>query len=196
MTTPSSDASSRPEKDTVDGSQPFDGESTPGLGRVECGTSVQDWWCRLDPGHSGGCIPRRKTPDEVAAAALAAEGTARRERYAAAIRDRIKARTFPPGAGAAALFGATEFDLADAAMAVADAEQATLRRDRDLAVAHDRQPYPTAWAYEQACAALRRKTEAIERLRALAERWENALPPDHAYARSLRTALADTEGGT
>ena len=26
-----------------------------------------------------------------------------------------------------------------------------LSRERDLAVAHDRQPYPTAWAYEQAC---------------------------------------------
>ena len=26
-------------------------------------------------------------------------------------------------------------------------------RERDLAVAHDRQPYPTAWAYEKACAA-------------------------------------------
>jgi hypothetical protein len=29
-------------------------------GRVECGmSSGQGWWCRLLPGHSGGCIPRR-----------------------------------------------------------------------------------------------------------------------------------------
>ncbi|AXH66373.1 hypothetical protein SEA_SATIS_224 [Streptomyces phage Satis] len=28
-------------------------------GRVECGVGVQDWWCLLDPGHGGGCIPRR-----------------------------------------------------------------------------------------------------------------------------------------
>jgi hypothetical protein len=30
---------------------------------------------------------------------------------------------------------------------------AQLTEERDLAVAHDRQPYPTAWAYEQACKA-------------------------------------------
>lgn len=34
---------------------------------------------------------------------------------------------------------------------IGDLEQ--LRRERDLAIAHDRQPYPTAWAYEQACKA-------------------------------------------
>lgn len=82
-----------------------------------------------------------------------------------------------------------EHSRADAVMAVADAEQAELRRDLALAIAHDRQPYPTAWAYEQACKALRRKTETIERIVALAERWENALTPDLAYARSLRAAL-------
>ncbi|MFE2311631.1 hypothetical protein ACFXC8_00270 [Streptomyces sp. NPDC059441] len=46
---------------------------------------------------------------------------------------------------------------------------ARLRLDRDLAIAHDRQPYPTAWAYEQACKAVRRKTEAIERVRSVLE---------------------------
>lgn len=53
---------------------------------------------------------------------------------------------------------------AEAVMAVADAEQAELRRERDLAIAHDRQPYPTAWAYEQACKTLRRKEAGIERV--------------------------------
>ncbi|WP_217235429.1 hypothetical protein [Streptomyces sp. AC555_RSS877] len=58
-----------------------------------------------------------------------------------------------------------EMDLVlDAVLAVADAEQAELRRERDLAIAHDRQPYPTAWAYEQACKALHRKEAAIERV--------------------------------
>ncbi|MFJ8934065.1 hypothetical protein ACIRLA_46620 [Streptomyces sp. NPDC102364] len=29
-------------------------------GRVECGMSSDlGWWCRLMPGHSGGCVPRR-----------------------------------------------------------------------------------------------------------------------------------------
>ncbi|RPE40234.1 hypothetical protein EDD90_3270 [Streptomyces sp. Ag109_O5-1] len=82
----------------------------------------------------------------------------RHGRYAQAVR-----------AAADTAYGNSPFyDAVTAAViAVADAEQAELRRDRDLAIAHDRQPYPTAWAYEQACKALRRKTEAIERVRAL-----------------------------
>ncbi len=36
----------------------------------------------------------------------------------------------------------------------AERELAAARRERDLAIAHDRQPYPTAWAYEQVCKAL------------------------------------------
>lgn len=79
----------------------------------------------------------------------------RRTRYAAVIRDTVNhvadLRTF-------------DEQLADAVITVADTEQAELRRERDLAIAHDRQPYPTAWAYEQACKALNRKTEAIEQL--------------------------------
>lgn len=38
---------------------------------------------------------------------------------------------------------------------------------------------------------LRRAEAAIERVRTLAARWENALAPDHAYARSLYAALDD-----
>jgi hypothetical protein len=34
------------------------------------------------------------------------------------------------------------------------AENAKLKQERDLAIAHDRQPYPTAHAYEQVCKAL------------------------------------------
>ena len=76
----------------------------------------------------------------------------RRDRYAAAIRE----------TDGWVLDGGQH--TIDAVMAVADAEQAELRRERDLAVAHDRQPYPTAWAYEQACKALHRKEAAIERV--------------------------------
>lgn len=31
-----------------------------------------------------------------------------------------------------------------------------LKEERDQAISHDRQPYPTAWAYDQACRAIRR----------------------------------------
>jgi len=39
-----------------------------------------------------------------------------------------------------------------------------LTDERDLAVAHDRQPYPTAWAYEQACRALADARADVERI--------------------------------
>lgn len=79
----------------------------------------------------------------------------RRSRYADAVR----------GAGETA-YGSRPFyeAITEAVLAVADAEQTELRRERDLAVAHDRQPYPTAWAYEQVCRTLRRKEAAIERV--------------------------------
>jgi hypothetical protein len=46
------------------------------------------------------------------------------------------------------------------------AERDTALAERDQAIAHDRQPYPTAWAYEQACAALRRRTVERDQARA------------------------------
>ena len=45
---------------------------------------------------------------------------------------------------------------------------AKLRWERDLAIAHDRQPYPTAWAYEQACKALG-EDDGVKSIRALAD---------------------------
>ncbi len=60
------------------------------------------------------------------------------------------------------------------ARAIADQAQAALaacEQERDLAIAHDRQPYPTAWAYEQACKALestkQQLAQAQERVREL-----------------------------
>jgi hypothetical protein len=47
-----------------------------------------------------------------------------------------------------------------------------LARERDLAVAHDRQPYPTAEAYERVCAALERQRGEVDRLRDLLGRLE------------------------
>jgi hypothetical protein len=79
--------------------------------------------------------------------------TARSERYAQAIRT----------AGDTAYGNRPFYEaITEAAIAVADAEQAELRRERDLAIAHDRQPYPTAWAYEQACKALRKHQERAD----------------------------------
>ena len=48
---------------------------------------------------------------------------------------------------------------------VACQELAALRRERDLAIAHDRQPYPTAEAYEKLAAALNKLRIESEKLR-------------------------------
>lgn len=47
-----------------------------------------------------------------------------------------------------------------------DEEVKALREERDRAIAHDTQPYPTAWAYEQACKALVSSDAEIAALRA------------------------------
>jgi hypothetical protein len=90
--------------------------------------------------------------------AAVVDPAARRERYATAIRT----------AGDTA-YGNRPFNeaITDAVLAVADAEQAELRRERDLAIAHDRQPYPTAWAYEQVCKARTKHQERADKAEAL-----------------------------
>jgi hypothetical protein len=72
------------------------------------------------------------------------------------------------------------------------AEQA--ERERDLAVAHDRQPYPTAWAYEQACKALDKHRARAEQAEAAVQRvrdwFTEAERPDCAWTRELGGILA------
>lgn len=62
---------------------------------------------------------------------------------------------------------------------------AQAQRERDLAIAHDRQPYPTAEAYELVCRSLRAKeaqlAQAQEKLTAAVKRYETAeAERDHA----------------
>jgi hypothetical protein len=67
-----------------------------------------------------------------------------------------------------------------------------LEEERDLAIAHDRQPYPTAWAYEQAC-------EALERHRERADKAEAALEVAWRTLTAIQAAdpdLFDPRGGT
>lgn len=68
-----------------------------------------------------------------------------------------------------------------------------LTTEHDLAVAHDTQPYPTAWAYKQAVKTVERLHGVIEattaerdEARRLAERWSD----DAARQRSFRIRLA------
>lgn len=53
-----------------------------------------------------------------------------------------------------------------------NARVAELEAERDQAIAHDRQPYPTAWAYEQACAALEKHRKRAEKAEAAIARVE------------------------
>jgi hypothetical protein len=86
------------------------------------------------------------------------------------------------------------------------ARLAEVERERDLAVAHDTQPYPTAWAYEQAC---RVRDSALARVAVLeaaaqrlidAMRWEEELRSHvlthdgDCLVHALRAALAPTAG--
>lgn len=54
----------------------------------------------------------------------------------------------------------------------ANGRMAELEAERDQAVAHDRQPYPTAWAYEQACAALEKHRKRADKHEATVARVE------------------------
>jgi hypothetical protein len=106
----------------------------------------------------------------------------RRERYAAAIRE-AEGWVLDDGQ-----------HMLDAVIAIADAEQAELRRERDLAIAHDRQPYPTAWAYEQVCTALNthRNMAEVRRLGlAAALRLDNGAPWDTIRDRAAELAAPD-----
>jgi hypothetical protein len=69
-----------------------------------------------------------------------------------------------------------------------------LREGRDLAIAHDRQPYPTQWAYDQAVAALekhRQRADRAERerdeLKAAVERWRGLA---EAQQKTIREEVA------
>ena len=86
----------------------------------------------------------RTTPDNAVASGDMADNPLR-EQYAAVVTAELQSDRGP--------FGVIP-RVTDAVLAVRDREVEHLRADRDLAIAHDRQPYPTAWAYEQACTAL------------------------------------------
>lgn len=81
---------------------------------------------------------------------------------------------------------------------ILEAERDDALRQRDLAVAHDRQPYPTAWAYERACDVMHEakeraelaeaKVRAVERLHC----WTNEDGKRFVFADDLAVALGIT----
>lgn len=55
------------------------------------------------------------------------------------------------------------------------AETVRLTEERDLAIAHDRQPYPTQWAYDQACTALENHRQRADKAETERDRYRHAL---------------------
>lgn len=136
------------------------------VGAPPLGTSVSRWWDARLIELQDAIRPAAEAQQQPAAEAPAVDPAERRDRYAAAMAKR-------DGDSWPTQYEGDEVDYrrrAAAAITVADAEQAELRRERDLAITHDRQPYPTAWAYEQACKALNRKTDVIDQVRAMHRR--------------------------
>jgi hypothetical protein len=66
--------------------------------------------------------------------------------------------------------------------------------ERDAAIAHDTQPYPTVWAYEQACRALADAEAEVERLRAGDERGHYTAGALAGAAAERARILAAVEG--
>lgn len=62
---------------------------------------------------------------------------------------------------------------------------AELEAERDEAIAHDRQPYPTAWAYERACAALEKHRKRADEAEAELEKYRAEERRQLEWARHL-----------
>jgi hypothetical protein len=131
-----------------------------------------------------------------------------REDLAVAIRRRLQQAGAPkpsPWLGQIGVYGGvTEYDLADTVLAVVKPQLRRLRWERDLAVAHDRQPYPTAWAYEQACKALEQHRQRADKaeasrdaVRELAADLDDPTwrAPGTEVASRIRLALDGDRGG-
>ena len=72
-----------------------------------------------------------------------------------------------------------EITTCKADLAVARARLAEVERERDLAIAHDRQPYPTAHAYEQVCKALETSRASCEAMQKAVKAWKAHLDVFH-----------------
>jgi len=101
----------------------------------------------------------------------------------AQIEDALDGVLAPPDGEPTALDAGDRRELAAAVM---DRVVEPILRERDLAIAHDRQPYPTAEAYERACAAL-------EKHRARADTAESDRDAARADAAALRRQLGEIQ---
>jgi len=82
--------------------------------------------------------------------------------------------------------------IAERDAAVRRAEEA--EAERDLAIAHDRQPYPTAWAYEQVCRVEREQRERAEKAEARLAELEAIVAEGNQRDRALALLLLRSGG--
>jgi hypothetical protein len=90
-----------------------------------------------------------------------------------------------------------EYDTLVMRVKQAEAALAAMTAERDLAVAHDRQPYPTAHAYEQVCKTLTARTaernaaaERLAQIEALRENLSSQYANPSGFEAAFRQLLA------
>ena len=115
-----------------------------------------------------------------------------REQIAAALYERERPPRDPAWADAYAMDREVFEPMADAVLAVVqphvDRAVAELAQEQHLYALRSDQ-------LTRVCRERQAAEERLARVRSLADRWENALAPDRAYARSLRAALAAPDDG-
>ncbi|MFG3439906.1 hypothetical protein ACGF0J_21885 [Nonomuraea sp. NPDC047897] len=73
-----------------------------------------------------------------------------------------------------------------AVLAVRDDELEQLRAELEQAIAHDRQPYPTQWAYDQTCAALEKHRARAEQAERERNGWRETVERVITVAKAMR----------
>ena len=79
------------------------------------------------------------------------------------------------------------------ALAEKDERVEQLIAERDLAIAHDTQPYPTAWAYKQACEALATERKATMFADELLRLWSRDQHHGYMFDETMRDYQAARE---
>ena len=84
--------------------------------------------------------------------------------------------------------------LSNATMSYMDLriELEAVKEERDLAILHDSQPYPTPWAYEQVCEAKSKYEKELEAAKNERDAWEDSAAQFHRNSEWLRGLLEET----
>ena len=178
-----------PQEEATGGEQVQDGAASEAVIRLERWLSARQ--ANVYEGISSTCVtaePRDRTTAAYTIAesdlrAVLAERDALRKQLATATARAESATVLPER---------WRVLIAERAAAVRRAEEA--EAERDLAIAHDRQPYPTAWAYEQVCRVEREQRERAEKAEARLAELEAIVAEGNQRDRALALLLLRSGG--